>query len=455
MGARGLGAGRVHAAERGHPPVRGGLLSRAGGHGACRRRDRARRRARRFHRLRGGLHEHAPGVVLVSSRVTPGARGAAMRHALLAGRAGPVLAAPALGQGTAVVYGVVTDSGGAPLPQALVTVVQPARRAFSDAAGRYRFTGLPAGPVTVRAAVIGFASDSTRVTLADGDSARADLVLRATRIELNPVIVTAAKRIQLQEEAVTSIAVVDEERLAARAVNTVDEAIDRAPGVQILNGQINIRGSTGYTQGLGARVLLLVDGVPVNQGDRGGINWDILPVDQVERVEIVKGAGSALYGSAAFGGVVNLITREIPSGFHLRARAMGGLFGNPPHPEWQFRDRTGAQGSADLTASYRAGPFHGSVAAGARRSDGYREQDARNHWQLAGRGAWSFPGEGELRLSGAWAVDDYDVPLSWCTRALCDNGGQAYQPFKIDTTERGARTMSRKGYVIATWSRAP
>src|SRR5256886_14181134 len=93
----------------------------------------------------------------------------------------------------------------------------------------------------------------------------------------------------------------------------------------------NIRGSTGYVQGLGSRVLLLVDGVPANQGDRGGINWDLVPLDRVERVEGVKGAGSSLYGSAALGGVVNLITREIPLGFHARVRATGSLVSHPPH----------------------------------------------------------------------------------------------------------------------------
>jgi iron complex outermembrane receptor protein len=114
-------------------------------------------------------------------------------------------------------------------------------------------------------------------------------------------------------DAVTSVAVLDEEGIARRAVVRVDEAIDRAPGVQLLNGQINIRGSTGYAQGVNSRVLLLVDGVPANQGDRGGISWDLLPVDDIERVEIVKGAGSAQYGSAAMGGVVQLVTREIPT----------------------------------------------------------------------------------------------------------------------------------------------
>src|SRR5207249_10970928 len=106
------------------------------------------------------------------------------------------------------------------------------------------------------------------------------------------------------------------------------------------NGQVNIRGSTGFVEGLGSRVLLLVDGVPANQGDRGGINWDIVPLQDVQGVEIVKGAGSSLYGSAAFGGVVHVLTRHIEPGFHGRARATAGAFANPPYDVWRFRDYT-------------------------------------------------------------------------------------------------------------------
>src|SRR5207249_8876710 len=101
-------------------------------------------------------------------------------------------------------------------------------------------------------------------------------------------------------------------------------------GVQFLYGQVNIRGSTGYVQGLGSRVLLLVDGVPANQGDRGGINWDLVPLDEVQRVEIVKGAGSSLYGSAALGAAVNLLTPDIEPGFHAGLRATGGSYANRP-----------------------------------------------------------------------------------------------------------------------------
>src|SRR2546430_6251211 len=135
----------------------------------------------------------------------------------------------------------------------------------------------------------------------------------------------------------------------------------------------NIRGSTGYVQGLGTRVLLLVDGVPANQGDRGGINWDLVPLEDVARVEVVKGAGSALYGSAALGGVVNVITREIPTGFHARVRALGGAYGNPPFDIWKFRDYTGAQEGLDVTTSYGTDVARGSYTAGGWHSDRHPE----------------------------------------------------------------------------------
>src|SRR5438094_10567552 len=118
---------------------------------------------------------------------------------------------------------------------------------------------------------------------------------------------------------------------------------------------------------------MLVDGVPANQGDRGGINWDLVPLEDVARVEVVKGAGSALYGSAALGGVVNVITREIPSGFHARVRALGGAYANPPFDVGRSRDYTGALEGLDVSTPYGPAAARGSHTAGGWHSDGYRE----------------------------------------------------------------------------------
>jgi iron complex outermembrane receptor protein len=351
-----------------------------------------------------------------------------------------------------VVHGAVRDPRGTPIRGAVVGIPGTTLYGVTDAAGRYRLAPVPAGEVRVRAAAIGYAPASATVTLAappPPDSAAADFTLQPAPLELAPLDVVSTKLPRFGERGATSVAQVTEKDLDHRAVNTVDEAVDKAGGVQILNGQINIRGSTGYIQGLNSRVLLLVDGVPMNQGDRGGINWDLLPVDQIERVDILKGAGSSLYGSAAFGGVVNLTTRDVPTGVHARLRLTGGAYADPPHDEWRFRDWMGLQGGFDASGSYGTETVGGRVAAGARHSDGYREQDERDHWQLAGKGRWQASPRTRLDLSGAWAVDRYQVPLSWCKRTGCDDRGQVYQPFKVDTAGEGARTDSRKGYLAA------
>ena len=345
-----------------------------------------------------------------------------------------------------IVRGEVHDPRGAPIRGAVVGVPGTTLYTFTDAAGRYRLALLSAGEVHLRAAAIGYAPATAVVTLAD--TARADFTLALSPLELTPLDLVSTKVPQFAEPA-ASVAQVTEEEIARRAINTVDDAVDKAAGVQILNGQINIRGSTGYVQGLNSRVLLLVDGVPMNEGDRGGINWDLIPADQIERVEILKGAGSSLYGSAALGGVVNLTTRDVPTGIHARVRVTGGAYADPPHPEWRFRNSTGLHDGVDLTGSYGTERAAGRLSVGARHSDGYREQDARDHWQLSGKGRWQATPRTRLDVSGSWAVDQYQVPLSWCSRGQCDDRGQVFQPFKIDTLERGARTDSRKGYLSA------
>lgn len=366
------------------------------------------------------------------------------------------LATPtAAAQAPATLVGTVRDSVGRPLAGAVISIPATVHSTVSGAAGTYRLGALPAGTLIVDVRLLGYRPVRDSVRLAAGDTVIRDFTLHLAPLLVPGVVVTAAKRSQLIEEAVTSVAVVDRSDIEKRALNRIDEAIDRAPGVQFLDGQINIRGSTGYSRGLGSRVLLLVDGVPANQGDRGGISWDLLAVDQVDHAEIVKGAGSALYGSAALGGVVNLITPDIPLGLHGHVRATAGAYADPPHEVWQFRSRTGLQAGLDATASYGSEQLRGRLSGGTRHVDGYREQDAGDHWHVAGRGQWrNRLGSSRLDVSGAVAVDDYQVPLLWCVHpGECDDRGQAYQPFKINSGVRGERTDSRKGYVSAVFER--
>src|SRR2546427_332753 len=454
MGARGVAeAGAAYPDQRGHAVAGDGVLPRQGGSHQTRCRRRARRYQSGLDRFRGGLREHAPRLLLLPPMSVRLAAAAAL-FLLPWGRG--------LGQQTGVVHGTVHDSLGIPIAGAQVTILGTPLGVVTARDGRYTLGAVPPREVVLSARAPLYRSSLDTVRLGPGDSVQVDFVLHSNPsaiIEyidtLSPVVVTAAKRSQLLAQAVTSVVIVSPSDIARRAVNTVDEAVDKAPGVQFLYGQVNIRGSTGYVQGLGSRVLLLVDGVPANQGDRGGINWDLVPLDEVQRVEIVKGAGSSLYGSAALGGVVNLLTRDIEPGFHARLRATGASYANPPHDVWRFRDYTGGEESLGATGSYGGELVRASITGGGWHSDGYREQDRRNHWQTAAKLDWRPASATRVAASGSWASDQYETPLIWCTRGGCDDRGQAYQLFMIDTSGRGSFTRSDKGYLTATVERAP
>jgi len=360
-----------------------------------------------------------------------------------------LLVGPVCLHGQGLVRGSVRGPQGEAIAGASVVVPGTTLSTRTDLSGRFRIPSVPAGAVRLLVGAIGFARVDTTVSLTGGDSTTLDITLAFAPLSLPPVDIVSNKVPHFGDRPPTSVAQVTEQEIQRRAVGTIDEAVEHVPAIQFVNGQINIRGSTGYVQGLNSRVLMTVDGIPMNQGDRGGISWDLLAVDDIESVEVLKGAGSSLYGSAAFGGVVNLTTREIPNGTHAQVRVTGGAFGDPPHSVWRFRDEAGLHGSADVSASYGNNLLGGRISGGQRHSDGYREQDSRDHTHVAGKARWQPAGNLRVDLSGSWAVDRYDIPLSWCNRGECDDRGQVYQPYMIDTSESGARTDSRKGYLAA------
>lgn len=366
-----------------------------------------------------------------------------------------LIATPAAAQQTGTIVGTVRDTAGAPVAGAKVEAVGAAFTLTGED-GRFRLQQVPAGLAHLRVAAFAFRLDSTDVTVPAGDSVIWNVTLKGGVFYLPGLVVTAGKRPESLENVAASVDVLSDTAIARRAVNTVDEAVNRVPGVQFINGQVNIRGSSGFEQGLGARVLLLVDGVPMNEADRAGIDWDLVPVDDAERIEIVKGAGSSLYGSAALGGVVNIITRDIPEGIHGRVRFFGGGFANPPDSLWKFRNFTGMQGGGSLTGSFGTDQVRGALTVGGRHSDGYRQQDASDYLQVAGRGEWLPDPVTHVRFTGTWATHQYQVPLAWCGPNQCANmRGLAYQPFLVDTADSGNHTRSDHGYLTATVTRTP
>lgn len=143
--------------------------------------------------------------------------------------------------------------------------------------------------------------------------------------ELNPVLVTAQRSVTKDMETPAAIEILHADDLQKTGATSVQEALKFSTGI-ITHGQgpRNISQGTmtskAVIRGVEKGTLVLVDGVPINQGGR--YNLEDIPVESIDRVEVVRGGGAVLYGSEANGGVINIITKG------KRANMVKAGFGN-------------------------------------------------------------------------------------------------------------------------------
>jgi vitamin B12 transporter len=129
--------------------------------------------------------------------------------------------------------------------------------------------------------------------------------------KLNPIVVTATKIEQPINEIGTTITVVENSQIEAQKIDRVENVLREVPGVQVTQTgspgsvtDVSIRGASA------AQTLVLVDGVEVNAGATGSFDFANLTTDNLDRVEVLRGAGGSLYGSQAIGGVINVLSQE-------------------------------------------------------------------------------------------------------------------------------------------------
>lgn len=133
--------------------------------------------------------------------------------------------------------------------------------------------------------------------------------LKASNNLLETLTFTGSRFEQRQSESTVSIEVIQPELIANINTTNVDQVLEKMPGVQMLDGQANIRGGSGYSFGAGSRVMLLLNDMPILQPDAGTSNFGDMPIENIGQVEILKGSASAAYGSAALNGIINIFTQ--------------------------------------------------------------------------------------------------------------------------------------------------
>jgi iron complex outermembrane receptor protein len=293
-----------------------------------------------------------------------------------------LVVAPTAGRAqTGMIAGAVWEAGsGTPLEGVTVVLRGTPLRTVTDARGQFTIGHLEAGRYTLLVAAIGFARDSQPdILLGDGERRVVRLVLRPEALLLPEFVVTGTRGAERSDEAMASISVLPAHELVRRNVTTLDQALVYVPGVTF-NGsnQLDIRGAAGFARGIGSRVLMLLDGHPILSGDGGEIDFVSIPLLDLEQAEIVKGAYSAVYGSNALGGVVNLITAPVSSTPETVVRAHADAYTYPSEYSWA----DGMQGAFGfgLQHSRRLGSVGVRTFIGHERTDGYKENGDSRRW---------------------------------------------------------------------------
>jgi iron complex outermembrane receptor protein len=227
--------------------------------------------------------------------------------------------------------------------------------------------------------LVGYESFKTSIDLTDSIS-HLDIELKSVFIKTDEIIVSANKRSQSVQEVPISMSVIDKSGIIDRGITKLDDALKYVPGVEVTQDNISIRGTSGFSFGVGTRIAVLLDGFNMVSGDNGDVKFDALPMFNIDRIEIIKGAGSALYGTSALGGVVSLITERPNDDANIKFRAFSGYYTQPRFEQWKYTDNMRLNSGLNGTYSQKFGKLGLIASASYLKDDSYRDYDDRYRW---------------------------------------------------------------------------
>ncbi|HEV8151255.1 MAG TPA: TonB-dependent receptor [Gemmatimonadales bacterium] len=229
------------------------------------------------------------------------------------------------------ISGRVSDSAGTALANVRIVVLEANRSTQTDAGGRYRIPNLPDGTYGVSFSYVGYAPVVRRVSLSNQDLT-VDVILRQSLIELPPLQVTATPLATTVLTSPQPTAVVAGTELRTAQAPTLGETLSSLAGVHSLStgvgiGKPVIRGLTSN------RVLVLDNGQRLETQQWGDEHGPNVETATAERIEVIRGPASVLYGSDALGGVINVVQRDLPEAGRLHGSLTAAYSSNNRQPD--------------------------------------------------------------------------------------------------------------------------
>lgn len=283
-----------------------------------------------------------------------------------------------------VVKGVVKDkSNNESLPGAVV-VLDKSKGVAADLEGVF-YISTTEGNHTLDCDLVGYKKYSETINVKGNDTTVVNIILNNGNQLLDEVVISAGRFEQKLSDVTVSMEVIKPTLIENKATQSLDIIMNQVPGVVVSDGQASIRGGSGYSYGAGTRVLMLVDEMPMISADAADIKWNYLPLENLEQVEVIKGAASALFGSSAMNGVINMRTAYAKDKPQTTLSLFGATYDAPRNTKYKWWDGTSqTQSGINFSHSQKIGQLDLVLGGHVFSDDGYRylEQEQRARFNI-------------------------------------------------------------------------
>jgi len=213
------------------------------------------------------------------------------------------------------ISGCIKDSINQSAVSGATISIKGLRGTTSDQNGNFTLCNLPADSFTITISHLAYQKTIVRAQLKAGENVLPDVFLRPATVDIDEVVITATRTDNRIIDAPGRVNMLTLKHIESIPVHTIDEVLQYTPGINYnrsfgifsTKATVTMRGLSGKEQ---ARVLVLLDGIPLNKSDGGTVDWNMIDISTVQKLEVIKGAGSALYGGNAMGGIINIVTRR-------------------------------------------------------------------------------------------------------------------------------------------------
>lgn len=263
------------------------------------------------------------------------------------------------------------ESGAALIGASIIYKGDVTRGATSDLEGNYTLD-LPSGTQRLLCRFTDKITDTFTVVIHANTIVEHNVVLKDyPRVtELEGLEIRIGKFDKRPEDITVSVEVIRPELIENKNTRSVEAILDQTPGLNILDGEPQIRGGSGFTFGVGSKVAVIVDDMPMLSGDAGRPEWGFIPVENIQQIEVIKGAGSVLSGSSALSGAIHIRTKY-PSDQPLTKVNVYSGFYSRPNDDQLWWDDVPLIAGANFLHSRKAGQWDIVIGANVNHDHGY------------------------------------------------------------------------------------